>query len=212
MKNDGLQKSRTNSLAFSREFVEDSFDRITGSKLIAGCDVRLLCDAAENYPAWLEAIEKARNRIFFESYIIHEDRQGERFADALIKKLGGGKSLQFFNVHLGTSFFERRRQVYKLFAKKVLGGENCRENRIVAGDFNEWMNGLTTRLSKTNFQAVDSKLHLGKRKTYPGILPVLHPDHVYYDDNFKLKKARLHRSRKALIASDHLPIVAEFAF
>ncbi len=90
MKNDGLQKSRTNSLAFSREFVEDSFDRITGSKLIAGCDVRLLRDAAENYPAWLEAIEKARNRIFFESYIVHEDRQGELFADALIKKAKEG--------------------------------------------------------------------------------------------------------------------------
>ncbi len=126
--------------------------------------------------------------------------------------LSGGKSLQFFNVHLGTSFFERRRQVYKLFTEKVLGGENRRGNRIVAGDFNEWTNGLTTRLFKTNFQAVDSKLHLGKRKTYPGILPVLHLDHVYYDNNFKLKKARLHRSRKALIASDHLPIVAEFAF
>jgi endonuclease/exonuclease/phosphatase family metal-dependent hydrolase len=59
---------------------------------------------------------------------------------------------------------------------------------------------------------VDAKTHLGRRRTFPGILPVVHLDNVYFDDAFKLISARLHRSKKALVASDHLPIVAEFEF
>ena len=122
------------------------------------------------------------------------------------------KSLQFFNLHLGTSFFERRRQVHKLLAAKILNDEKFLGKRIVAGDFNEWTNGLTTRLFKANFQTVDSKLDLGKKRTYPGILPILHLDHIYFDAEFKLHNAFLHRSRTALIASDHLPIVSEYNF
>lgn len=90
MNNVSIQTDIPNSLSISREFIEESFDRVTGSKLIGGCDVRLLKDAAENYPAWLEAIENAEDRIFFESYIIHDDEQGIRFADVLIKKAREG--------------------------------------------------------------------------------------------------------------------------
>ena len=126
--------------------------------------------------------------------------------------LDQAKSLQFFNLHLGTSFFERRRQVYKLLAADVLNNEKFSGSRIIAGDFNEWTNGLTTRLFKASFQTIDSKLDLGKRKTYPGIFPFLHLDHIYYDAPFKPQKAFLHRTRAALIASDHLPIVVDFDY
>jgi endonuclease/exonuclease/phosphatase family metal-dependent hydrolase len=51
----------------------------------------------------------------------------------------------------------------------------------------------------------------GKRiPRYPGVLPVLHLDHFYYDKQFSLKTFRLRRSRRTLMASDHLPLVAEF--
>ncbi len=90
MKDTALQTISLDSALISRKFVEESFDRVTGSKLITGNDVRLLKDAAENYPAWMSAIEKAKDRIFFESYIIHEDEQGYLFADALIKKAKEG--------------------------------------------------------------------------------------------------------------------------
>ena len=55
-----------------------------------GNRIDLLIDAAENYPAWLDAIAGARNRIYFESYIIHQDDQGARFAEALIAKAKEG--------------------------------------------------------------------------------------------------------------------------
>lgn len=126
--------------------------------------------------------------------------------------LGGRDNLQFFNVHLGTSFFERRRQVHKLLAAHVLEHARFTGKRIVAGDFNEWTKGLTTKLFKTKFHSVEPKKHLGTTRTFPGILPVLHLDHIYFDKNFRLMEAFLHKSKTALIASDHLPIVAEFEF
>ena len=73
-----------------RDFIDQTFERVTGAELIPGNDVRLLVDATENYPAWLDAIGSATHRIFFESYIIHGDDQGDLFADALIAKANEG--------------------------------------------------------------------------------------------------------------------------
>jgi endonuclease/exonuclease/phosphatase family metal-dependent hydrolase len=126
--------------------------------------------------------------------------------------IGQNRHLQFFNVHLGTSFFERRRQVHKLLHAHVLEHTKFTGKRIVAGDFNEWTRGLTTKLFKTKFHTVDPKKHPGTTRTFPGIMPLLHLDHIYFDQNFKLSDAFVHKSKTSLIASDHLPIVAEFEF
>jgi cardiolipin synthase len=52
--------------------------------------VRLLRDARENYPAWLEAIGEARRSVQMEMYIFAEDAQGERFARALLAGAAAG--------------------------------------------------------------------------------------------------------------------------
>lgn len=124
--------------------------------------------------------------------------------------INGGDPLQFINVHMGTSYFERRLQVHKMLADNVLESPDLIGRRIVAGDFNEWVSGITTRLFRSSFKCVDPKMHLGQSRTFPGLLPLVHLDHVYFDDGYRLRDARLHRSRTALIASDHLPIVVEF--
>ena len=71
-------------------FVQQAFSRAAGAPLIAGNQVRLLKDARENYPAWLEGIRAAKHHIYFESYIIHEDDAGREFADAFIAKAEQG--------------------------------------------------------------------------------------------------------------------------
>jgi endonuclease/exonuclease/phosphatase family metal-dependent hydrolase len=38
----------------------------------------------------------------------------------------------------------------------------------------------------------------------------MHLDHMYFDRELALEEFILHRSRMALVASDHLPLVAEF--
>ena len=121
-----------------------------------------------------------------------------------------GSSLNFINVHMGTSYFERRKQVQKLLETDAIAADAETAKRIVAGDFNEWINGLATRLFRERFACLDPKEHLGRRSTFPGILPVLHLDNIYFDRTLKLRNASLHRSRTALLASDHLPIIADF--
>jgi len=73
-----------------RSFADRAFSRAAGAPLVQGNDVRLLKDAKENYPAWLEAIAGAQRYIHLEMYIIHEDEAGWMFADALVAKAREG--------------------------------------------------------------------------------------------------------------------------
>ncbi len=71
------------ALATLRPVAEHALSRAAGAPLVAGNRVRLLRDATENYPAWLDAIESANHSITLESYIFAEDPVGNRFADAM---------------------------------------------------------------------------------------------------------------------------------
>jgi endonuclease/exonuclease/phosphatase family metal-dependent hydrolase len=118
--------------------------------------------------------------------------------------------LHIFNVHLGTAFLERRHQGRKLIDEAILNNSNLTGARIMLGDFNEWTRGLTTRLLGSHLKSADVRAHLPRAKTYPGVLPFLHLDHIYFEDSLNMTGMELHRSRVALIASDHLPLVADF--
>jgi len=122
----------------------------------------------------------------------------------------GAGLLHVFNVHLGTAFLERRHQARKLVNSAILNNEELSGTRIMLGDFNEWTRGLTTRLLATHLTSADIRAHLPRSKTYPGVLPFLHLDHIYFDRSLELDRLTLHKSRTALVASDHLPLVAEF--
>jgi endonuclease/exonuclease/phosphatase family metal-dependent hydrolase len=120
-----------------------------------------------------------------------------------------GNLLHIFNVHLGTSFFERREQARKLFEQEIVSNQELAGMRIVLGDFNEWTKGLASRLLGSHFRTADKRTRLGSGRTYPGVLPLLHLDHIYFDRTLKLEGIAVHRSRTALVASDHLPLVAD---
>ena len=73
-----------------RALAEQAFSRAAGAPLVPGNSIRLLKDAQENYPAWLDAIAGAKRFIHFESYIIHDDAVGDHFSDALIARARDG--------------------------------------------------------------------------------------------------------------------------
>ena len=121
--------------------------------------------------------------------------------------VGGGDALHIYNVHLGTAVLERRYQAPRLAA--FVHDRRVQGPKVILGDFNEWMRGLATSTLSSLFESIDIYAHLKRRRTYPGIFPVLHLDHIYYEGNVKVRSVELVRSRKAMMASDHLPLVAD---
>lgn len=94
-------KHERSSLLAIRGLANQAFSRAAGAPLIGGNSVRLLKDAKENYPAWLDAIKAAERYIHFESYIIHEDDAGWMFAEALIAKAHEGVRVRVLYDWLG---------------------------------------------------------------------------------------------------------------
>ena len=80
----------------------EALTRAAGAPLTAGNRIRLLEDAAENYPAWVAAIESAKQWIHFETYVIHEDPIGRRFADLLSAKAQDGVKVRLIYDWIGS--------------------------------------------------------------------------------------------------------------
>ncbi|HTM25454.1 MAG TPA: endonuclease/exonuclease/phosphatase family protein [Vicinamibacterales bacterium] len=119
-----------------------------------------------------------------------------------------GQLLHVYNVHLGTAVFERRYQAGRLAS--YVHDHRVEGPKVILGDFNEWMRGLATKTLSSLFESVDISQYLKRRRTYPGLFPVVHLDHIYYDGDVKVVGVEMPRTRKALMASDHLPLVANF--
>jgi endonuclease/exonuclease/phosphatase family metal-dependent hydrolase len=120
-------------------------------------------------------------------------------------------TLHVFNIHMGTNYFERRHQVKSFLSAKHLHDDLCGP-RVLVGDFNEWIKGLPTRMLSEKFESLNLELHIRKRRSYPGFLPILHLDHIYFERPLLVEKAELIRTRLSKIASDHLPLVATFSW
>lgn len=121
----------------------------------------------------------------------------------------GSHVLHVFNVHLGTAVRERRQQAIRLVDRDLLRAIDISGPRIVLGDFNEWVRGLVTKTLVAEFHLTDLRVHLTRARSYPALLPMLHLDHIYFDHHLQVEKAFFHRSRRSLLASDHLPLVAD---
>src|SRR5262249_27687459 len=120
---------------------------------------------------------------------------------------GDGRLLHIYNVHLGTAILERRYQAGRLAT--IVLDRHVTGPKLVLGDFNEWTKGLATTLLTEKLNSVDLRDHLRRRRTYPGLFPVLHLDHIYYTGHVEVLGIELPRTRLSLVASDHLPLVAD---
>jgi cardiolipin synthase len=82
-----LKQLQREARVSGRILSDQAFSRVAGAPLVPGNTVRLLRDATENYPAWLEAIRSAKRTIHFESYIVHGDEVGWQFCEAFAAKV-----------------------------------------------------------------------------------------------------------------------------
>jgi endonuclease/exonuclease/phosphatase family metal-dependent hydrolase len=119
----------------------------------------------------------------------------------------GVHTLHLYNVHLGTALLERRHQAARLAS--LVHDRRVTGPKIVLGDFNEWARGLATDVLAERLDSVDLRQHLRRRGTYPGFFPILHLDHIYFEGRVEVLRVALPRDRLTLMASDHLPLVAD---
>ena len=126
--------------------------------------------------------------------------------------LPGGVNLHLFDLHLGLSGGERRKQAAMLFSADLLRDTALAAPLVVCGDFNMWspLPGPILRLLRTALR--DAAVVAGARRaTYPSALPLLRLDRAYVDDSVDVRGAGVVNDPRTRAASDHLPLWVELA-
>jgi endonuclease/exonuclease/phosphatase family metal-dependent hydrolase len=119
-----------------------------------------------------------------------------------------GATVTVVALHLGLGFLERRAQVRGLCAR---GGaiDGVARPLVVGGDWNEFPPGPAASMCRRDF--VDAGLAArDRRPTFPSRRPVLRLDRLYSRGSARLSGYTVLGSALARVASDHLPVVAEY--
>jgi endonuclease/exonuclease/phosphatase family metal-dependent hydrolase len=109
-------------------------------------------------------------------------------------------------VHLGLVRASRMRQLQQLvrfIAREIPSDAPV----IVAGDFNEWSDAVSRLLGPIG---LTTHAH-GRHPTFPSRLPLLQLDHVYAR-GLRPIGLEVPHGRNWWRMSDHLPLIAEFAW
>lgn len=125
--------------------------------------------------------------------------------------------LEVFNLHLGLSAKERQKQAGILARSDEYESLDQQLPCLIGGDFNDWRSLLralfiegfgfkcATNLKKAN--GIPKGL-----QTFPSFAPRGRLDRIYYRGGLRLLSIKRCRFKISKIASDHLPIIAEFEF
>jgi endonuclease/exonuclease/phosphatase family metal-dependent hydrolase len=124
--------------------------------------------------------------------------------------LPGGNSLHLFNLHLGLSGGERRRQASMLLSADLLRDTALTAPLVVCGDFNIWspLPGPIRRLLRSALRDAAAEMR-SRRATYPSVLPLLRLDRAYVDDGVEILGCGVVNDPRTRAASDHLPLWLE---
>ncbi len=119
--------------------------------------------------------------------------------------------LDVFNLHLGLSAGQRARQVELLARSGEMADLPQNAACLVGGDFNDWRSLLVPFLTfAMNFRSATDSATGRPLRTYPSFFPRGPLDRIYYRGPLHLQHAARCRLRLSQVASDHLPIVADF--
>jgi endonuclease/exonuclease/phosphatase family metal-dependent hydrolase len=124
--------------------------------------------------------------------------------------LPDGRSLHLFDLHLGLSGGERRRQATMLFSADLLRDTALAAPLVVCGDFNLWspLPGPILRLLRSALRDA-AVVARARRATWPAALPFLRLDRAYVDAAVEVRGCGVVNDPQARMASDHLPLWVE---
>ncbi len=121
------------------------------------------------------------------------------------------RRLDVFNLHLGLSAGQRARQIELLARSSEMTALSPAAACLVGGDFNDWRSQLVPFLTQgMNFRSATDSSTGRPLLTYPSFFPRGPLDRIYFRGPLVLDSAYRCRQRLSRVASDHLPIVADF--
>ena len=82
-------------------FPWSEIERATGSPTWQGNRIRLQFEGSNTFDAWLEAIDSAQRFVYFENYLVRDDRVGRAFREALVRKAREGVPVLVLHDWLG---------------------------------------------------------------------------------------------------------------
>ena len=140
-------------------------------------------------------------------------RRGCQHTAIALDGQASGRRLEVFNLHLGLSARQRERQVALLARSSELASLGSDVACLVGGDFNDWRSRLSPLFTEGLKFRSASDSPLGSQRplaTFPSFFPKGPLDRIYYRGPLRLLSSRRCRLRLSRVASDHLPVVAEF--
>jgi len=121
------------------------------------------------------------------------------------------RRLEVFNLHLGLSARERARQVEMLARSRELADLGTNAPCVIGGDFNDWRSLLVPLLTDGMKFALTTESSPGRPLlTFPSFFPRGALDRIYSRGPLHALGAQRCRLRLSRLASDHLPVIADF--
>jgi endonuclease/exonuclease/phosphatase family metal-dependent hydrolase len=144
----------------------------------------------------------------------NKKRRGCQHAIVEIESSRGYKYLlNTFNLHLGLSPQERAEQIGILAQSTPFKERDPNLPCLVVGDFNDWRNLLSPVFTGVMDFKCATNHKQGNQypfKTYPSLSPTGGLDKIFFDGSLRLTHAFTCRLNLSKIASDHVPIIADF--
>jgi len=141
-------------------------------------------------------------------------RRGCQHASIEVEKIRGHPHrFEVFNLHLGLSAQERARQIGLLALSKEFSDLDPDQAFFVGGDFNDWrslLHPIFTDVMGCGCATQKNPDFSAALPTYPSFSPRGGLDRIYYRGPIRSLTARTCRLRLSRVASDHLPVIADF--
>lgn len=139
-------------------------------------------------------------------------RTGEQRAVQWLQVSIDGLALNVMNTHLSIHFRERLLQIEQLLSAEWIAKSASQLPLVVCGDLNSSRFSPVYRGLRKDL--VDAQRANGSRAraTWPSRRPLLRLDHVFTSRSIAVLRCEVRRDRLSMVASDHLPLLAELSY
>lgn len=129
-----------------------------------------------------------------------------------VRVIIGARRLNLITTHLGLDPEERRRQMTELMGPDWLGAIPEGEEVILCGDFNAIAGSPPYRIATAKLRDAQASLQgHAPLKTFSSTQPFARIDHVFASASCVVERIVVPKNRLTRIASDHLPLIVDYA-